>query len=361
MKICNVCGAQISDGETICKFCGSVVELMQHSEPKSKVLKVEDVEKETLSLKYKDFLDNEALYRIGLCKLSGVGVEKSEAEAFQIFQTLAYRGHLDSMFKLAEVCEHMDPPELEMAVVWLKIAADNGHKPSKIKLRTLIGLVKPEVYENTPIEIPRGDNRFEDLVRQALPHVVLIRAIRKGRECQTISSGAGFIVQGGYVITNYHVVDKQGACIYANFEPGYDEKEYVLSLHAIFPEYDIAVLTFTGLFEKKISFDDHLHLRPGKADYGEEVYTIGNPLGYGFSVSKGVISCPDRKLENPYPKAVDTVIQVDITANHGNSGGALLDQYNNVLGILTFIPGESGGGITMCVPAKYIVEALNKL
>ena len=50
MKICNVCGAQISDGETICKFCGSVVELMQHSEPKSKVLKVEDVEKETLSL-----------------------------------------------------------------------------------------------------------------------------------------------------------------------------------------------------------------------------------------------------------------------------------------------------------------------
>ena len=361
MKICNVCGAQISNGETICKFCGSVVELMQHSEPKSKVLKVEDVEKETLSLKYKDFLDNEALYRIGLCKLSGVGVEKNEAEAFQIFQTLAYRGYLDSMFKLAEMCEHMDPPEMEMAVVWLKIAADNGHKPSKIKLRTLIGLVKPEVYENTPIEIPRGDSSFEDLVRQALPHVVLIRAIRKGRECQTISSGAGFIVQGGYIITNYHVVNKTGACIYANFEPEYDEKEYVLSLHAIFPEYDIAVLTFTGLFEKKISSGDHLHLRPGKADYGEEVYTIGNPLGYGFSVSKGVISCPDRKLENPYPKAVDTVIQVDITANHGNSGGALLDQYNNVLGILTFIPGESGGGITMCVPAKYIVDALNKL
>ena len=361
MKICNVCGAQISDGETICKFCGSVVELMQHSEPKSKVLKVEDVEKETLSLKYKDFLDNEALYRIGLCKLSGVGVEKNEAEAFQIFQTLAYRGYLDSMFKLAEMCEHMDPPEMEMAVVWLKIAADNGHKPSKIKLRTLIGLVKPEVYEYTPIEIPRGDSSFEDLVRQALPHVVLIRAIRKGRECQTISSGAGFIVQGGYIITNYHVVNKTGACIYANFEPEYDEKEYVLSLHAIFPEYDIAVLTFTGLFEKKISSGDHLHLRPGKADYGEEVYTIGNPLGYGFSVSKGVISCPDRKLENPYPKAVDTVIQVDITANHGNSGGALLDQYNNVLGILTFIPGESGGGITMCVPAKYIVDALNKL
>lgn len=358
MKICNVCGAQMGDGETICKYCGSAVKVAQHSGPEPEVYKVEQ---EALSLKYKDFLDNEALYRIGLCKLSGVGVEKNEAEAFQIFQTLAYRGHLDSMFKLAEMCEQMDPPELEMAVVWLKIAADNGHKPSKIKLRTLIGLVKPEVYENTPIEIPRGDSRFEDLVRQALPHVVLIRAIRKGRECQTISSGAGFIVQGGYIITNYHVVDKQGACIYANFEPGYDEKEYVLSLHAVFPEYDIAVLTFTGLFEQKISFDDHLHLRPGKADYGEEVYTIGNPLGYGFSVSKGVISCPDRKLENPYPKAVDTVIQVDITANHGNSGGALLDQYNNVLGILTFIPGDSGGGITMCVPAKYIVEALNRL
>ena len=360
MKICNACGAQISDGETICKFCGSVVELTQHSEPKSKVLKVEEVEKETLSLKYKDFLDNEALYRIGLCKLSGVGVEKSEAEAFQIFQMLAYRGHLDSMFQLAEMCEQMDPPELEMAVIWLKIAADNGHEPSKIKLRALISLVKPEVYENKPIEIPRGDSRFENLVRQALPHVVLIRAVEKGT-CQIVSEGAGFIVQGGYIITNYHVIDKKEVCIYAKFEPEYDKIEHALNLCAIFPEYDIAVLTFTELLEKKISSGDHLHLRPGKAGYGEEVYTIGNPLGYGFSVSKGVISCPDRKFANPYPKAVDTVIQVDITANHGNSGGALLDQYNNVLGILTFIPGDSGGGITMCVPAKYIVEALNRL
>ena len=94
-------------------------------------------------------------------------------------------------------------------------------------------------------------------------------------------------------------------------------------------------------------------------EYGEEVYTIGNPLGIGLSVSRGIVSCPSRNTR--YPDAVKAVIQIDITANHGNSGGALLDQYNNVLGILTFIPGDSGGGITMCVPAKYIAEALNRL
>lgn len=360
MKTCKVCGAEMRDDEKVCKYCRSAANEedvdMRQSESQQEVC---DTDEEYPSLKYKDFLDDDALYKFGMCKLSGIGMEKNENEAFQIFQALSYRGHLDAMFKLAEMYERMSPPKLEAAVVWLKVAADRGHEPSKIKLRSVIDFVGPELYENKPIEIPRDVGGFENLVRQALPHVVLIRVVGKNRKREIVRCGAGFIVQSGYVITNAHVVGEKAECIYANFEPGYDNKEYVLHLVALFPEYDIAVLTFSGLFEKKISTSDHLHLRSGNVEYGEEVYTIGNPLGIGFSVSKGVVSCPDRRAH--YPKAVDTVIQVDITANHGNSGGALLDQYNNVLGILTFIPEESGGGITMCVPTKYIVEALNRL
>lgn len=360
MKICKVCGAQMCDEEKVCRYCRSSADEenipLRQSEPQQKT---RNAEEESFALKYKDFLSDEALYKFGVCKLSGIGVEKDENEAFRIFQELSHRGHLDAMFKLAEMYERMDPPELEVAVVWLKIAAESGHEPSKIKLRSIIGLVAPKLYENKPIEIPREIGGFEDLVRQALPHIVLIRAVRKGRTQDAVSSGAGFIVQGGYIITNAHVVGQKAECIFANFEAKYDDKEHILQLLGTFPEYDIAVLAFAGLVEKKISTNDHLHLRVGEVAYGEEVYTVGNPLGIGLSVSKGVVSCPNRQTH--YPKSVDSVIQIDITANHGNSGGALLDQYNNVLGILTFIPGDSGGGITMCVPAKYIVEALNRI
>lgn len=360
MKICKVCGAQMDDDENVCKYCRSAVnrETIEIRQGGSRQ-KVRDAEEESLALKYKDFLNDDALYKFGMCKLSGIGVEKSETEAFQIFQTLSYRGHLDAMFKLAEMYERMDPPELETAVVWLKIAADNGHEPSRIKLRSVIGLVAPELYENKPIEIPREFGSFEDLVRQALPNVVLIRAVSKMRQKKIVRFGSGFIVQSGYIITNAHVVGEKAECIYANFEPAYDDKEYALRLVALFPEYDVAVLAFMGLYEKKVAGENHLRLRLGNVEYGEEVYTIGNPLGIGLSVSKGIVSCPSRNTR--YPDAVETVIQIDITANHGNSGGALLDQYNNVLGILTFIPGDSGGGITMCVPAKYIAGALNRL
>ena len=236
MKICKVCGAQMDDDENVCKYCrsavnGETVEIRQGGSWQ----KVHDAEEESLALKYKDFLNDDALYKFGMCKLSGIGVEKSEAEAFQIFQTLSYRGHLDAMFKLAEMYERMDPPELEAAVVWLKIAADNGHEPSRIKLRSIIGLVAPELYENKPIEIPREFGSFDDLVRQALPNVVLIRAVSKMRQKKIVRFGSGFIVQSGYIITNAHVVGEKAECIYANFEPAYDHKEYVLRLVALFP------------------------------------------------------------------------------------------------------------------------------
>ena len=55
------------------------------------------------------------------------------------------------------------------------------------------------------------------------------------------------------------------------------------------------------------------------------------------------------------------MIQTDITINHGNSGGALLDYENNVLGIVTFTPSNIEGGISMSVPSGYIAKVLNTI
>ena len=145
----------------------------------------------------------------------------------------------------------------------------------------------------------------------------------------------------------------------ASFESSVDDKSYNLLPLVIAPELDVAILRFTGLADERISARENLRLRTEGVRYGEEVYTIGNPLGLRFSVSRGIVSTPLR--ESGHRKGIHEVIQTDITANHGNSGGALFDVSNNVLGMITYTPSDSEGGISMCVPSKYIVQVLNKL
>ena len=93
--------------------------------------------------------------------------------------------------------------------------------------------------------------------------------------------------------------------------------------------------------------------------FGQKVYTIGNPLSRGISVSQGVISSPRSKESYPSDK-VEYVIHTDISFNHGNSGGGLFNMNNEVLGIATFYPSRARAAMGMCVPAKYITEVLNR-
>ena len=126
----------------------------------------------------------------------------------------------------------------------------------------------------------------------------------------------------------------------------------------ILPEYDISVLKFTNYKPTK-SFK----LRTSGVKFGESVYTIGNPLGVGLSVSKGIVSNPNRKntfASGEYHSKLETVIQTDIVSNHGNSGGAIFDMNNNVIAMLTFEPSKSEGGMSMCVPAAYVEKIVKK-
>ena len=361
MNKCKVCGGEYAPGETICPYCGH--SLLEDEKVNSNTSSIStEKSKDTSVLKYSEFMDTEALYQFGLCKLDGVGTDKNEQEAFDIFQKLAFRGHFDSMYKLAEMLLAQEEPDYETAYMWLKIAADGGHEQSRIRLKVLSSKFSPYVGQSKTAELPANTGVFESLVDNALHSVVLIKSIyKRSKKSSIINNGAGFIIEGGYVITNAHVVGDAPECVTACFESKIDDKDYVLLPLVVRKDFDIAVLKFTGLMADKIEAKDNLTLRATLPFYGEEVYTVGNPLGIGFSVSKGIVSCPDRVLGQKYPQGVDSVIQVDITVNHGNSGGALLDSQNNVLGMVTFIPGNSAGGITMCVPSKYIVEVLNSL
>ena len=352
MKTCKACGNTYGNG-VYCSQCGAKIE--EDAENKTP-----DSGAPSIFLKYAAFLDNELLFKVALGKLSGV-MAGNKKEAEEIFKVLAFRGHVESMYRYAEICLAQDPPDKETAYHWLRIAADAGHTPSRLLLASEKAPV-PSQVPNQRMQIPKGNvggggENFEALVNDSLSAIVMILATKRQGRKQSVSAGSGFIVEGGYVVTNAHVVGDNPECVVGMFEPSIDQNRYSLMPLVIAPQYDVAILKFTGLAASRVEGRRQLSLRTQSIGFGERVYTVGNPLGIGLSVSQGIVSSPDRKSN--YPSAVPSVIQTDITINHGNSGGALMDTENNVIGMVTFMPGNAEGGIGMCVPSAYIVKALN--
>jgi serine protease Do len=121
---------------------------------------------------------------------------------------------------------------------------------------------------------------------------------------------------------------------------------------------DIAVL--------KIDADHPLpFLKWGNSDalkVGDSVLTFGNGLAIGLSVSAGIVSALNRDLQD---SPFDSYIQTDAAINHGNSGGPLIDENGDVIGIDTALynPDQNGGfiGIGFAIPsstAKFVVDRL---
>ena len=161
---------------------------------------------------------------------------------------------------------------------------------------------------------------------------------------QTTSLGSGVIVAPeGYVLTNHHVVE------------GADDIELVLAdgreLHArvrgVDPESDLAVLKADGENLPTITFAtmEDLHV-------GDVVLAIGNPFGFGNTVTMGIVSALGRNHLGV--NRFEDFIQTDAPINPGNSGGALVDTAGNLIGINSTIFSQSGGsmGIGFAIPVS---------
>ena len=90
-----------------------------------------------------------------------------------------------------------------------------------------------------------------------------------------------------------------------------------------------------------------------KAEVGDAVILIGNPLGLGTSVTSGIISAVHRSLMN---SPIDDYIQTDAALNHGNSGGPMIDTDGNVVGVDTILvtngAGEGSNGLGFAIASK---------
>jgi putative serine protease PepD len=171
--------------------------------------------------------------------------------------------------------------------------------------------------------------------------------------------GSGFVIdKAGHIVTNYHVV--RGAnVIQVSFS---DNERYKAQLVGADPSTDIAVL--------KVDVKSRA-LKPlllGNSDtvrVGDQVIAIGNPFGLDRSVTAGIVSAVQRRIEAPNSLSISHVIQTDAALNHGNSGGPLLSAEGDVIGVNAQI--ETGGagdgnvGIGFAIPINTVKDVVAQL
>ncbi len=167
------------------------------------------------------------------------------------------------------------------------------------------------------------------------------------------SLGSGFVISAdGYIITNNHVIE-QADKIEATFSDGRTLTATVVGRDR---DSDLAVLKVTS--RTPLPFVDLAD--SDKAEVGDWVIAIGNPLGFGGSVSAGIISARERDLNTGRS---DNFIQTDAAINRGNSGGPLFNLGGEVVGVNTAIISQTGGsiGLGFSVPSNTVKRISRQL
>ena len=177
--------------------------------------------------------------------------------------------------------------------------------------------------------------------------------------------GTGFVVdQQGYILTNAHVVDENGqraSRVTVVFNKGGSETQRVPGqLVGVDVGSDVAVI------KVEPAKADLKPLPIGDSDQvvvGEPVVAIGNPLGYDFSITAGIVSATGRSLEAPNGQTIPNGIQTDAAINQGNSGGPLIDDAGRVIGINEQIASSGGGndGLGFAVPINTAMRSLEQI
>lgn len=188
---------------------------------------------------------------------------------------------------------------------------------------------------NTSISIP--DSVFASDCKEAVKAVV---TITDGN-----SHGSGCIIsKEGYIVTNYHVTGDNDSTLKVILSNGDFLKCKLVSFD---PEFDLALLKIESqnILPLKLNIPDEISL-------GEDVFAIGTPadLSLQQTITKGIVS-GKRTIEDKF------FIQTDAKVNPGNSGGALINEKGELIGIINSkLFGEGIEGIGFAVPAIFVIS-----
>ncbi len=196
-----------------------------------------------------------------------------------------------------------------------------------------------------------------NILKTILPAVVLIEPEKAHKESvpnetPKIEEGSGFIISSdGLILTNRHnILDKTKKY----FAVAHDNKKYPLKILSRNETNDVAILKIAGQeIYPFLILGDSL-----KLELGEEVFAIGNALGFKDTVSQGIVSGLARKIDDK----MENLIQTDAAINPGNSGGPLINAKGEVIGINSIMMTEAEN-IGFAIPineAKKDLEDIKK-
>lgn len=171
-----------------------------------------------------------------------------------------------------------------------------------------------------------------------------------------VSSGSGVIIStDGYIITNHHVIE-DGATYEVSM---FDKRKLEAELIGSDPTTDLALLKVDTRGLKPVLYGDS-----DQVEVGQWVLAVGNPFNLSSTVTAGIVSAKARNiniLRGSY--SIESFIQTDAVVNPGNSGGALVNEQGELIGINTAIISESGGyeGYSFAIPANLVRKVVRDI
>jgi serine protease Do len=186
-------------------------------------------------------------------------------------------------------------------------------------------------------------------VKQSVVAVKVKQMLGGGRSKDAV--GTGLIVdERGYIITNCHVVASNPR-VTVRLVDGTDLPGEVIYSSAA---TDLAIV--------RVRTERRLVAQPlvpaADLEEGEDVIAVGHPLGYSYTVSKGIVSALNREIEMPTGYTLTGLIQTDAAINPGNSGGPLLNINGGVVGI-NVAYNQEAQGIAFAISSEAVKRVLN--
>lgn len=267
---------------------------------------------------------------------------------------------------LADIVETSSPGVVQVRVQKLSSAEDTASSDDDTSLLDFLrrfGAPVPDFKgapeSNNPFGAPPPDGSLplplpdakSKNVPETAPRIPFPKAPSKPRNTGGVGSGF-FIDESGYLLTNAHVVE--GA--YKITLRTSDHKELDARLIGLDKRTDIALLKVDGGPFKALPIG-----APDKIRVGDRVIAIGSPFGLEFTATAGILSAKGRSL--PSDDNYIPFLQTDAAVNPGSSGGPLINERGQAIGVNSQIYSQTGGymGISFAIPIDYAIKIAGKL